>query len=143
MNTSGYIEYMHNVFYVKVLGPWNYETFEHYNNDFNKLLIGNKCPSYSVFAVLEGDSLMIPEVCETFKKATTKRIATGLKHVAFYLSKSACPNAFKQQFHDLYQNKNINFKFFNDIDSAKSWLKTYEIILGDKLVNKLLYFTRE
>ena len=86
---------------------------------------------------------MIPKVCETFKKATTKRIATGLKHVAFYLSKSACPNAFKQQVHDLYQNKNINFKFFNDINSAKSWLKTYEIILEDKLVNKLLYFTRE
>ena len=70
MNEHGdfYIEYSHNVFYVKVLGPWNFETFEHYNNDFNKLLIGNKCPSYSVFAVLEGDSLMIPEVCETFKK---------------------------------------------------------------------------
>ncbi|GMM84305.1 hypothetical protein MTsN2n4_15320 [Pseudoalteromonas sp. MTN2-4] len=106
-------------------------------------MIGNKCPSYSVLVVLEGDSLIIPEVCETFKKATTKRIATGLKYVAFYLSKSACPNAFKQQVHDLYQNKNINFKFFNDIDSAKSWLKTYEIILEDKLVNKLHYLTRE
>ncbi len=81
---------------------------------------------------------MIPEVCETFKKATTKRIATGLKNVAFYLSKSACPHAFKQQIRDLYQNKNINFEFFNDIDSAKSWLKTYEIALNDELVGRLL-----
>ena len=138
MNTGGYIEYLHNVFYVKVLGPWNYETFEHYNNDFNKLLIGNKCPSYSVFAVLEGDSLMTPEVSETFKKATTKRNATGVKNVAFYLSESSCPNAFKQQVRDLYQIKNINFKLFNDIVLAKSWLKTYDIVLNDELINKLL-----
>ena len=142
MNTGGYIEYFHNVFYVKVLGPWNFEKFERYNNDFDKLLIGNKYPSYSVFVALEGDSLMIPEVCEAFKNTITKRIAAGLKHVAFYLSKSACPQAFKQQISDLYRNQNINFEFFNDIDSAKSWLKTYEIILEDKLVNKLLYFTR-
>lgn len=101
-------------------------------------MIGNKCPSYSVFAVLEGDSLMIPEVCETFKRATTKRISTGLKNVAFYLSKSAYPHAFKQQVRDLYQNKNINFDFFNDIDSAKTWLNTYKIVLNDELVNKLL-----
>ena len=139
MNTSGYIEYLHNVFYVKVLGPWNFEKFERYNNnDFNKLLIGNKYPSYSVFVALEGDSLMTPEVSETFKKATTKRNATGVKNVAFYLSKSACLHAFKQQVRDLYQIKNINFKLFNDIDLAKSWLKTYDIVLNDELINKLL-----
>jgi len=36
MNEHGdfYIEYSHTVFYVKVLGPWSFETFEHYNNDF-------------------------------------------------------------------------------------------------------------
>ena len=138
MNTGGYIEYFHNVFYVKVLGPWNFEKFERYSNDFNKLLIGNKYPSYSVFVVLEGDSLMTPEVSETFKKATTKLNATGLKNVALYLSKSAYLHAFKQQVRDLYQIKNINFKLFNDIDLAKSWLKTYDIVLNDELINKLL-----
>jgi len=81
---------------------------------------------------------MTPEVSETFKKATTKRNATGVKNVAFYLSKSACLHAFKQQVRDLYQIKDINLKLFNDIDLAKSWLKTYDIVLNDELINKLL-----
>ncbi|KPV95035.1 hypothetical protein AN214_02952 [Pseudoalteromonas sp. P1-9] len=140
MNEHGefYIEYSHNVFFVKILGPWNFEAFEHYNNDFNKQLKVNKCPSYSVFAVLEGDSLMIPEVIEAFKTSTAQRIATGLNNIAFYLTKSVCPHAFKQQIRELYQGKNLNFKFFNDIESAKSWLKKYESTLKDELVNKLL-----
>lgn len=93
------------MFYIKILGPWNFETFEHYNNDFNKQLTVNKCSSYSVFAVLDGESLMIPEVCEIFKTATTQRIATGLNNVAFYLTKSACPHTFKQQISELHQGK--------------------------------------
>ncbi|QOL27048.1 hypothetical protein LP316_07095 [Thalassotalea sp. LPB0316] len=140
MNEHGdfYITFSNNVFYIKVLGPWNFETFEHYNNDFNTLLTVNKCSSYSVFAVLDGESLMIPEVCEIFKTATTQRIATGLNNVAFYLTKSAYPQAFKQQIRGLYQGKNLNFKFFNDIESAKSWLNKCEITLKDELINKLL-----
>lgn len=140
MNEHGdfYISFSSNVLYIKVLGPWNLETFEHYNRDFNEQLKANECSSYSVFATLEGDSLMVPEISEIFKAATTQRIANGLKNVAFYLKKSACPHAFKQQISQLYQGSHLNYKFFNDINSAKSWLNENKVIIKDDLITYLL-----
>ena len=140
MNEHGnfHITFSNNVFYIKILGPWNLETFEHYNRDFDEQLRANKCSSYSVFATLEGDSLMVPEICELFKAATKQRIAKGLKNVAFYLKKSACPNVFKQQISLLYQGTQLNYKFVNDIGSAKSWLNENHITLEDEFINQLL-----
>ncbi|GLX81477.1 hypothetical protein [Thalassotalea eurytherma] len=140
MNEHGdfHITFSNDVFYIKILGPWNLETFEHYNRDFNEHLNANICSSYSVFATLEGDSLMIPEVSEIFKMTVAQRIAKGLENVAFCLTKSACPNLFKHQIHEVYKGLNLSFKCFNDIEQAKSWLNEHQITLEDRLIARLL-----
>ena len=132
------LRFENNIIYLKIIGPWNEETFEHYNAELMHAIKLSGSKTYSGIIVLEGYSLLIPEVFDRFRRASSNRVKTGLTNVAFFIQKSLCPSTIEGQVSMLYKGLSVNYSFHKTIQSAISWLQSLEVNINKELVNKLL-----
>lgn len=132
------LRFVNDVIYLKKIGPWNEETFRHYDSDLTHTLEQSGSSSFSGFVVLEGDSLMVPEVYDNFRKASARRAETGLKNVAFLVQNSKCPLLLQEQVASLYKGLSISYRFFKEKNSAITWLQSLNVGLNEALIAALL-----
>ncbi|GMM67630.1 hypothetical protein MTsDn1_09240 [Alteromonas sp. MTD1] len=131
------LRFVNDVIYLKMIGPWNAETFRHYNSDLTDMLEQSGSSSFSGYVVLEGDSLMMPEVYDNFRIASVQRVGTGLKNVAFLIRNSQCPLLVQEQIASLYKDLPINYRFFELKNSAITWLQSLNVGLNNALVDSI------
>ncbi|WP_419148703.1 hypothetical protein [Pseudoalteromonas 'SMAR'] len=127
-----------NIIYLKIIGPWNAETFDYYNAELMQAIKLSGCKILSGIVVLEGDSLLIPEVFDRFREATLNRVETGLTNVAFFIQKSQCPSVIEEQVAMLYKGLTVNYSFHKTIQSAVLWLQSLKVNINKERVNELL-----
>lgn len=137
MNQHGSYElkFANNVIYLKMIGPWNEETFKHYNSDLTGALEQTGSSRFSAFVVLEGDSLLIPEVFDGLRKASARRVEIGLKNVAFLIRKSQCRLLLQEQAASLYKDLSIIYRFFETKDSGIAWLQSLNVDINKEIVD--------
>jgi len=132
-----WLQFSDNVIYLRIKGAWNLETFTHYNTEVNKYFSDNQSSNISALVVMEGESLMVPEVNEKYRSAINSRISQGLKNVAFNIGQSDCPSTLKLQVEKLYKGLEINYRFFDSLPLAMGWLNTLGVKINHDKVSTL------
>lgn len=132
------LKFKNNILYLKIIDPWNEETFEHYNAELMHAIKLSGSKSYSGIIVLEGDSLILPEFFDGFRKASSNRVKMGLTNVTFFIQNSQCHSTIKTQVSMQYEGLPVKYSFHKTMQSAISSLQSLKVIISQELVNKLL-----
>lgn len=132
-----WLQFSENMIYLRIRGPWNLKTFNRYNAEMHGYISNIKNSKISALAILEGESLMIPEVFESFKSGVTSRISMGLTNIAFSIVHSESPHTLKHQIRKLYEDLDINYDIFSSLHQAKNWLESFDVNIDQDQVNKL------
>ncbi|MDO6694331.1 hypothetical protein Q4574_13635 [Aliiglaciecola sp. 3_MG-2023] len=104
-------------------GPWNLESLDESGEQANPMLEQLVQEPWAVLVILHGECIYVHEAGQRLteivrKEKTMNRIAS-----AILVNDCDSPNFAKQHIGAIYQNAGEQFEFFDDVDSAETWLK--------------------
>lgn len=112
-----------NLLIIEGEGPWNKEAILRSNNDASEIIKQLYGKRWGVLGIFHGEPIFIPDAVD----ALIEIVGIGRRHgrIASALILDETVHADMGFYHlsEIYREAGENFKFFNDIVSAKKWLK--------------------
>ncbi len=138
MNEHGRIDFVRkgNVIILRAEGPWNQVTLTRYANSYKKLvtpLLGN---DWASLVVMYGESLMFPEAEAEILRSTKWRVKNGLKALAYVILDSDIRLTIINQSKHVYDAAKLNHQFFNNTESAISWLESQGFSVDQEYIDQ-------
>lgn len=126
MNEHGHIDFVRkeNVIILKAEGPWNQLTVDRYASLYKDLVTPLLGSDWASLVIMYGESLMYPQAEAELLRSSKWRVKNGLKALAYVILDSDIRLTIINQSKHVYEKANVNHAFFNDIDSAISWLES-------------------
>ena len=122
---------------VSARGPFNDEAMRvsvgEMSKNINSIIKSAKTPSvrWAHLTVLHGESLMPPSTFDIFIKQTKIRRARGMVFLAVIIKDSDITRTIHHQLRYCYEKAEINFAFFDDIDSALKAIAQRDILFHE------------
>lgn len=122
---SYHIEQQDNILMVDAQGPFNDVTAEKYHQDITKVTEKMSQTPWGSLITFRGNSIFTPEAEEQLKETTLYRQERGMVAIAVVILNSAYADMQQMQLQRIYQDCQIVFHVFSDIDIAKAWLDDF------------------
>ncbi len=112
-----------NLITIDATGPWNLEFFKNMHRDLGHIITHNvDYHNFAILLIFRGDSLAAQDGLDyhlhLVSKGTTKALA-------MHVTSSESPLVTQSIFKKLYDKAGLKNQVFDDIELAKSWLKSH------------------
>ena len=125
-------------------GPWNDETMRHGVIKLSQHIetvsnnTDNPSKQWAQLSVLYGESLMPPSTFDIFIKQTRIRKTRGLAKLAVVIKDSDVAMTIRQQLRFCYDAAEIEYAFFDDIDTALNAINQAGLRFDEREVRQFL-----
>ncbi len=116
------IEKRGNILFVDAHGPFNEITTEVFSQKMYKICQQFNGQYWASLVTYYGNALYTPEAESALITLTKYRAQHGMIANASIILESNCADIQQMQLRRIYQNSNMTFHVFSDVNSAKKWL---------------------
>ena len=113
-----------NILTVTAQGHFNEETIQQYLNDMQMLIDEIKHNPWATLTIFKGSSIFTPEAEQALIHITQERIRNNMNAIAIVLQQSSQADLQQMQLTRVYQQCKIQYNFFSDTKTAKTWLSS-------------------
>ena len=103
-------------------GPWNLESLERSGEIALPIQNALKGTAWGVIAIIHGEPVHVPEAAQQLVQYVKNDIKNGRVGSALLVGNSNSPNFAENHIADIYRRAGETFEFFDDLESAKSWV---------------------
>lgn len=116
------IEHQGNILVVDAHGPFNEITAAEYVSDMYKACDKFSGTNWGLLVTFYGNSVFTPEAEQALVDVTKYRMNKGMTANASVIMNSNSADIQQMQLRRVYQQCNLTFHVFSDVESARNWL---------------------
>ena len=109
------------VIHVRSTAQFNLEAVQEYSAKVTEVIAGMPA-KFGILTEFDGPPIMGPEVETAMRETAEQRAARGMCAVAFVTPEHHGRKIASGQWHRIYDPLGIAFAFFDDVESARTWL---------------------
>ncbi len=114
-----------NILLVDAHGPFNEVTTQAYVQEMYQACNNFAGKTWGILVTFYGNSIFTPDAEQAIIEITRYRMERGMIANASVIINSNTADVQQMQLRRIYQNCNLPFHVFSDIESAKNWLVSY------------------
>jgi len=119
------IEQDNNILLVDAQGPFSEVTSKQYQRDIEQYTQKMSVGPWGSLISFTGNGVVTPDAEQNLIDTTHYRIQNGMIAIAAVINDSTHAEIIQLQLQRIYQNCQVHFNFFSDVDNAKRWLDTF------------------